>query len=74
VLHDQLLPAEPPELELGTIELIDGETVHAMILHPDRLAGSDKVVDISEFGGFRAYQRFVAANARLGEVLGVPGR
>jgi gamma-glutamylcyclotransferase (GGCT)/AIG2-like uncharacterized protein YtfP len=72
VLHKQLLPAEPEELELGTITLIDGEQVHAMILQPERLQAGDKVVDISELGGFRAYQRFVAANARLSQVLGRP--
>jgi gamma-glutamylcyclotransferase (GGCT)/AIG2-like uncharacterized protein YtfP len=72
VLYDQLLPAEPAELELGTVELIDGEIVHAMILEPERLATSDKVVDISELGGFRAYQRFVAANSQLASILSRP--
>lgn len=71
VLYGQLLPAEPAELELGTITLIDGEEVHAMILRPERLVAGDKVVDISELGGFRAYQRFLAANARLAETLGL---
>jgi hypothetical protein len=73
VLTEQLLPAEPPELELGTIALIDGEEVHAMILQPERIAAGDKVVDISELGGFRAYQRFLDANARIGSLLGRPG-
>jgi gamma-glutamylcyclotransferase (GGCT)/AIG2-like uncharacterized protein YtfP len=73
ILRDQLLPAEPRELDLGTIELIDGEAVAAMLLAPERLALSDRVVDISELGGFRAYQRFLAANNRLTEVLGRPG-
>ncbi len=72
VLSGQLLPAEPAELELGSIRLLDGEEVNAMILQPDRLQPGDRVVDISELGGFRAYQRFLAANARLGEVLGRP--
>ena len=72
VLRDQLLPAEPDELELGTITLIDGESVHAMLLRPERLRAGDKVVDISELGGFRAYQRFVVANDRLGATLGRP--
>ena len=70
VLYERLLPAEPAELELGIVTLLDGEQVHAMILCPDRLNRGDKVVDISELGGFRAYQRFVAANDRLGETLG----
>lgn len=72
VLRDQLLPAEPRELELGTIRLIDGEEVHAMILQPGRLSIGDKVVDISELGGFRSYQRFLEANDRIGSVLGRP--
>ena len=71
ILHHKLLPAEPPELELGTIELRDGETVHAMILRPERLAPADKVVDISELGGFRAYQRFLVANDRTAVTLGL---
>lgn len=72
VLRDQLLPAEPTELELGTIQLIDGEEAHAMLLRPERLKAGDKVVDISELGGFRAYQRFLAANQRVAAVLGRP--
>lgn len=72
VLHQKLLPVEPEELELGTVTLIDGEEVHAMILRPERLRSGDKVIDISELGGFRAYQRFVIANDRLGETLGRP--
>lgn len=73
VLRDELLPAEPVELELGTIELADGEAVQAMLLRPERLAPGDPVVDISEFGGFRAYQRHLAANSRLAQVLGYRG-
>jgi hypothetical protein len=73
VLSERLLPSEPPELELGTITLADGEEVHAMLLRPERLAPGDPVVDISELGGFRAYQRHLAANRRLGEVLGRRG-
>jgi gamma-glutamylcyclotransferase (GGCT)/AIG2-like uncharacterized protein YtfP len=69
VLHHTLLPSEPEELELGQIILIDGETVHAMLLIPSRLREGDKVVDISELGGFRAYQRHLAANAALAQTL-----
>ncbi|GDY29728.1 allophanate hydrolase-related protein [Gandjariella thermophila] len=69
LLHG-LLPEEPPELELGTIELADGRTVNAMRLRPDRLDPADKVVDITDLGGWRTYQAFLAANARVGEVLG----
>lgn len=72
ILRGQLLPAEPRELELGTIRLIDDEEVNAMILQPDRLTPGDRVVDVSELGGFRAYQRFLAANARIDEILARP--
>jgi gamma-glutamylcyclotransferase (GGCT)/AIG2-like uncharacterized protein YtfP len=69
ILRNDLLPAEPAELELGTIELLDGEVVHAMLLVPSRLVPGDRVIDISEFGGFRAYQRFLADNARIDSTL-----
>lgn len=69
ILHDRLLPSEPEELELGTITLIDGESVNAMLLVPSRLRAGDKVTDIAELGGFRAYQRFLVANANLEAVL-----
>jgi gamma-glutamylcyclotransferase (GGCT)/AIG2-like uncharacterized protein YtfP len=63
LLHEGLLPAEPAELELGEIRLDDGQTVHAMHLVPARLVPGDTVVDITAFGGFRAYQAFLADNA-----------
>lgn len=69
VLYERLLPSEPPELELGEITLIDGEQVKAMLLVPSRLRPGDKVVDIAELGGFRAYQRHLAANASLARTL-----
>ncbi len=70
VLRDGLLPGEPRELELGEIELEDGEVVSAMILQPERISAGDKLVDIAELGGFRAYQAFLRANASKGRVLG----
>jgi len=54
VLRDQLLPAEPPELELGVIELAGGEAALGMILRrpcPDL----DDLTDITSYGGWRAY-------------------
>jgi gamma-glutamylcyclotransferase (GGCT)/AIG2-like uncharacterized protein YtfP len=69
LLIDSLLPQEPKELELGTIKLSDGQTVNSMQLRPERLVDGDKVVDISELGGWRAYQRFLAANAGLPALL-----
>jgi gamma-glutamylcyclotransferase (GGCT)/AIG2-like uncharacterized protein YtfP len=62
LLYDSLLPEEPPELELGTIELIDGTFVHAMQLQPERIPRDDKVVDITVLGEWRAYQAFLRAN------------
>jgi gamma-glutamylcyclotransferase (GGCT)/AIG2-like uncharacterized protein YtfP len=72
LLYGSLLPAEPKELELDTVELADGQVVNAMHLRPARLNPADKVVDIADFGGFRAYQVHLAANAALREVLNLP--
>jgi Gamma-glutamyl cyclotransferase, AIG2-like len=72
ILFGSLLPAEPAELEIGTIELDDGQIVNAMQLQPERLVAGDKVVDIADLGGFRAYQAHLAANSALDTVLGVP--
>lgn len=70
VLYGSLMPCEPPELELGAIELDDGEVVNAMHLQPERLADADIVVDITELGGWRRYRAHLAANEQLGIVLG----
>lgn len=70
VLYQSLLPQEPPELALGMVELIDSQQVHAMQLVPAHLRQEDLVVDISDFGSWRAYQAFHAANQRLARVLG----
>ena len=72
VLNDQLLPAEPRELQLGEIELDDGQIVNAMILVPSRLVVGDKVVDIAELGGFRSYQAFLKSNAAAASTLSRP--
>jgi hypothetical protein len=69
ILHNRLMPAEPPELALGTISLIDGSRVHAMLLVPSRISAADEVLDISELGGFRAYLRFSRDNARIANTL-----
>jgi len=72
MLYQSLMPEEPAELELGTIELDNGDVVNAMHLQPERLRSGDKVVDISDLGGFRAYQAHLAANAALRTVLDLP--
>jgi hypothetical protein len=56
VLRDHLLPAEPPELELGVIELADGTASLATVLRAE-FSGSTELTDISAFGDWRAYVR-----------------
>lgn len=55
VLRDHLLPAEPPELELGVAELADGAAALAMLLRRgvQRPAG---LTEISGIGDWRAYR------------------
>jgi hypothetical protein len=53
VLLDKFLPGEPPELELGVIELSDARAVLAVQLRPDE---RDKHQDITEWGGWHAYR------------------
>jgi gamma-glutamylcyclotransferase (GGCT)/AIG2-like uncharacterized protein YtfP len=69
-LIEGLLPSEPRELDLGWIELEDGTKVNAMILQPDRISDGDKIRDIADLGGWRAYQAYLAANERIHAVLG----
>lgn len=55
VLREHLVPAEPPELELGLIELEDGASCLATVLRkPYR--GDDDLVDISDIGDWRRYR------------------
>jgi gamma-glutamylcyclotransferase (GGCT)/AIG2-like uncharacterized protein YtfP len=56
MLHRSLLPAEPPELELGTIELEDGSVSFAMLLRREVLEQGAGLIEITEFGGWRAYR------------------
>jgi gamma-glutamylcyclotransferase (GGCT)/AIG2-like uncharacterized protein YtfP len=55
VLREHLLPAEPPELELGVIELEDGTACLATVLRTE-FAGTTELVDISEIGDWRRYR------------------
>lgn len=52
VIRDSFLPNEPPELELGVVELADGRGSLCMVLRPEE-RGRHK--DITEHGGWRAY-------------------
>lgn len=55
VLRDSLLPVEPPELELGVIELADGTASLAMVLRR-AFWRNPSLEDISELGSWRAYR------------------
>ncbi len=54
-LREKLLPNEPPELELGVIELADGSGSLSMRLRAEALS-AEGVTDISERGGWRAHR------------------
>ena len=54
VLRDELLPAEPPELELAVITLADGTAALGMVLRRP-VPAMDDLTDITAFGGWRAY-------------------
>ena len=56
VIRDAFIPAEPPELELGVIELADGSAALAVVLRAEVL-GSPELTDISDAGGWRAHRR-----------------
>lgn len=56
MLHRSLLPAEPPELELGTIELENGAVSFAMLLRPEVLDRGTGLIEITKYGGWRAYR------------------
>ena len=55
VLRDHLLPAEPPELELGIAELDGGAAALAMLLRRD-FTRPGSLADISATGDWRAYR------------------
>ncbi|WP_037364035.1 allophanate hydrolase-related protein [Amycolatopsis orientalis] len=54
-LRDRVLPAEPPELELGVIELADGSSAFAMLLRRPQTSHV-QLRDITEFGDWRAFK------------------
>ncbi|WP_326565567.1 gamma-glutamylcyclotransferase [Amycolatopsis rhabdoformis] len=54
-LRDRVLPAEPPELELGVIELADGTSAFAMLLRRPQTSHVP-LRDITEFGDWRAFR------------------
>ncbi|MEO3858256.1 gamma-glutamylcyclotransferase [Acrocarpospora sp. B8E8] len=60
ILREELLPREPPELELTVIELSDGSGCLSMRMRAESLTAPG-VTDISAAGGWRAH---MAASAR----------
>jgi hypothetical protein len=56
MLHHSLLPAEPPELELGTIELENGSVSFAMLLRREVLERGAGLTEITTYGGWKAYR------------------
>jgi hypothetical protein len=54
VVRDRFMPAEPPELELGVIELSDGTSALGVLLRPDHHQDPG-LTDISDEGGWRAH-------------------
>jgi hypothetical protein len=56
MLHQSLLPAEPPELELGTIELENGVVSFAVLLRREVLERGEGLIEITEYQGWRAYR------------------
>ena len=57
VLRDGFLPDEPPELELGVIELADGRATLCMVL---RESERGRHTDITDIGSWRAYRDSLA--------------
>ena len=55
-VRDEFMPVEPPELELAVIELADGSASLAVVLRPEVHARGEGLIDISDSGGWRAYQ------------------
>ncbi|NKE61782.1 hypothetical protein FXN61_35490 [Lentzea sp. PSKA42] len=60
VLRDHLVPAEPPELEIGVIELEDGSAALATVLRDavlkdSSLLRSGDIRDISYLGDWREF-------------------
>lgn len=53
-LRERLLPNEPPELELCVIDLATGEGSLCMRMR-DAAVNNPGVVDITSYGGWRAY-------------------
>jgi hypothetical protein len=60
VIRDRFVPAEPPELELGVVELEDGASALVVLLRKEAHESGAGLTDISEHGGWRAYRAAAA--------------
>ncbi|MBB4688934.1 allophanate hydrolase-related protein [Amycolatopsis jiangsuensis] len=60
VLRDRVLPAEPPELELGVVELADGSSAFGMLLRKP-LTSHVPLRDITEVADWRVFRAGAAA-------------
>ena len=61
VIRDRFIPAEPPELELGVIELDDGSSAVAVVLREVAHAGRHGPDRHLRDGGWRAYRGIAAS-------------
>jgi gamma-glutamylcyclotransferase (GGCT)/AIG2-like uncharacterized protein YtfP len=56
VIRDRFIPAEPPELELGVLELEDGGSSLVVLMRKEVVESGEGLIDITEHGGWRAYR------------------
>jgi gamma-glutamylcyclotransferase (GGCT)/AIG2-like uncharacterized protein YtfP len=61
VIRDSFMPAEPPELELGVLELDDGTSSLVVLMRPDVVGSGAGLTDITEHGGWRSYRATLGA-------------
>jgi gamma-glutamylcyclotransferase (GGCT)/AIG2-like uncharacterized protein YtfP len=56
VIRDIFIPSEPPELELGVVELEDGAAALVVLLRAGAQAAGTGLRDISDVADWRAYR------------------
>jgi gamma-glutamylcyclotransferase (GGCT)/AIG2-like uncharacterized protein YtfP len=61
VIRDKFIPSEPPELELSAVELEDGSAALVVILRASAYASGEGLIDISQYGSWRAYRSRAAS-------------
>ena len=60
-IRDSFMPAEPPELELGVLELDDGSSSLVVLIRPDVVGSGVGLTDITTHGGWRSYRAALGA-------------